>query len=122
MYIDLWKNGKSYREAIHRLVALVYCDKPDGATDVDHIDHNKTNNNYKNLRWVSHKENIHHSYEIMPQTRNFRECVLEYCGKIIGKFKSINECCIYAAEHFGLSYSSMNKYRKVGEYVIRCND
>ena len=42
---------------IHRLVAEAFLPKPLGATDVDHIDGNKTNNRVENLRWVSHKEN-----------------------------------------------------------------
>ena len=42
---------------IHRLVAEAFLPNPLGATDVDHIDGDKTNNRIENLRWVSHKEN-----------------------------------------------------------------
>ena len=43
--------------SIHRLVAEAFLPKPLGATEVDHIDGNKSNNRVENLRWVSHKEN-----------------------------------------------------------------
>ena len=42
---------------IHRLVAEAFIPKPLGATEVDHINGNKTNNRVENLRWVTHKEN-----------------------------------------------------------------
>ena len=43
--------------SIHRLVAEAFLPKPLGATEVDHIDGNKSNNRVENLRWVTHKEN-----------------------------------------------------------------
>ena len=43
--------------SIHRLVAEAFIPKPLGATEVDHINGNKTNNRVENLRWVTHKEN-----------------------------------------------------------------
>lgn len=62
-----WLNGWGYLQVtlnetrntplVHRLVAKAFIPKPPGATDVDHIDGDKTNNRIENLRWVSHKEN-----------------------------------------------------------------
>ena len=43
--------------AVHRLVAETFLPRPLGATDVDHIDGDRTNNSLTNLRWVTHKEN-----------------------------------------------------------------
>lgn len=57
------KSGKAKTEKVHRLVALVFCDKPEGATEVDHIDGNRKNNRADNLQWVSHKENINKRFE-----------------------------------------------------------
>lgn len=44
---------------IHRLVAIAFVNLPENWTllSVDHIDRNKTNNTYANLRWVTAQEN-----------------------------------------------------------------
>lgn len=47
--------------------------------DIDHIDRDKTNNTIKNLRWVTHKENMH-SWK--PPAEKSR-CV--DCGKVISR-------------------------------------
>lgn len=49
---------------IHHLVAHLFVrnKRPGVAVEVHHIDHNKHNNHYKNLRWVTRSENIKLSY------------------------------------------------------------
>jgi hypothetical protein len=48
----------------HTLVALKYIGKPPTEKhEIDHIDGNKANNHYTNLRWVTHSENILRSFE-----------------------------------------------------------
>ena len=61
------KNGKF--ETIHRLVAKAFCENPDPEQKyiVDHIDHNRKNNYYKNLRWVTPKENALNSNPRKPR-------------------------------------------------------
>jgi len=49
--------GKSTRTNVHRLLAMAWIPNPDKLSDVDHVDHDKTNNNLENLRWVSHRTN-----------------------------------------------------------------
>ena len=50
--------NKEYTVKVHQAVALAFCSRPEGKTEVDHIDGNKQNNSAVNLRWVSHIENL----------------------------------------------------------------
>ena len=50
----LSKNGKTKTKRISRLVAETFIDNPNNFTTVDHIDRNRTNNIYTNLRWANY--------------------------------------------------------------------
>lgn len=52
--------GKKYNRYVHRLVAEAYCDLDvnNKKYEVDHIDSNRLNNNYLNLRVVTRAENM----------------------------------------------------------------
>jgi len=55
--VDISKNGIKKTFTVHRLVALAFLENPDNKQMIDHIDENKSNNNVKNLRWATSKEN-----------------------------------------------------------------
>lgn len=57
-FVDLYKNKKRYRFMIHRLVYSTFVGDIDKNLVIDHIDHNKENNNLDNLQQISHRENI----------------------------------------------------------------
>lgn len=55
--VSLRINGKSKNVFVHRLVAFKYVDGFKPGLVVHHKDSDKQNNNYKNLEWVTHREN-----------------------------------------------------------------
>ena len=57
MSVDLYKNGKSKKHYIHRLVATMFIDNPRDKNEINHIDENKLNNCAKNLEWCTSSEN-----------------------------------------------------------------
>ena len=110
LMIGLSENNVITKYLVHRLVAITFLPNPNNCSDVDHIDHNMTNNNVNNLRWLTHKENLHHSYEIQDQVRNYIIVQLFHEEKYIGTFKSISLACRYANKKYGVSYSGLQKY------------
>lgn len=98
-------SGKIIKHLIHRLVGFVFLGFPSGKLDrINHIDENKSNNYYKNLEWITHKNNMIYScgksvYQINKET-----------GKIIRKFGSIREAMRYIAEK-NISTGSNNSIR-----------
>ena len=57
--VCLSKNGVAHHFLVSRLVAEAFCPNPDpeNATTVDHIDHDTSNNNAENLRWLPLHDN-----------------------------------------------------------------
>ena len=54
-YLHTRCNGCLY--SVHRLIAETFIPNPDNLPHVDHINNNKSDNNYLNLRWVTVSEN-----------------------------------------------------------------
>ena len=59
--VSLYRDGKSIKIFVHRLVAMVYLSNPKNLPVVMHLDNNIYNNHYKNLKWGTQKENVHQS-------------------------------------------------------------
>jgi len=64
LHIHLNKDGITYTESIHRLVAVTFIPNPENKPEVEHIDGNPMNNNVSNLRWCTHIENMRNSITI----------------------------------------------------------
>ncbi len=56
LYVDLWKDNRSYKRPIHRLIAETFIPNPKRKLTVDHKDGNRLNNSIENLRWATYSE------------------------------------------------------------------
>ena len=61
-YLQVRLNGKAYLK--HRLVALQWIENPDPEhlTQIDHLNHTKTDNHIDNLSWVSNDQNANNKH------------------------------------------------------------
>lgn len=57
----LFKNGKRRQHKVHRMVAEMFVEGYEDGLQVNHIDGDKKNNNFKNLEWCTDKENRLHA-------------------------------------------------------------
>lgn len=55
--IDLYKDGIRYKFSIHKLVAIHFVPNPYNLPIVLHLDNNKLNTYYTNLKWGTYSEN-----------------------------------------------------------------
>lgn len=63
LHVSLSQGPRIERHRVHRLVAQLFVPNPNGYTEVDHIDCDKTNNRADNLRWCTHAENMQFAKE-----------------------------------------------------------
>ena len=117
LYWSVEIKGKTKHLSVHRTVAEAFIPNPNNLPEVDHIDRNKLNNNVDNLRWTNRIGNLRNSE--CGMVRNHRLCVLTHEGKMIAIAESIKEMSRVCEYTYGLSPSTMEKYRKSKGYEIK---
>lgn len=70
LLVSLRKNGARENHYVHRLVASAFCENSGNKETVNHKDHDRKNNNAENLEWVTQKENVRYSSEIMRKPKS----------------------------------------------------
>lgn len=101
-------NGRTYR--VHKLVARAFIPNPDGYTEVNHIDCDKTNNRVDNLEWISHKENIRHAAKSgrMAHSRA-RRPVVAFTDQGYQVYGSINEAAKSTRKPLSTVFSALRR-------------
>lgn len=134
--VQLFKDGKSKRLLIHRLVAEAFIPNEYNYPQVNHIDENKTNNSVANLEWCTAKYNMNYnngierrianrdySLESLKETarRNGKKVsrpVLQIDGdRIIARFESAKAASLATGiDHSHICDAARGKYKTAGGY------
>ena len=116
-YVMLYLNQVQYY--MHRIIAeqFIANDNPENKTDVDHIDHVRTNNKIDNLRWTTHLQNANN----LSKTRTGRD--VEYVVELPDNAVVVERYSRFEFEgvyfHGGLFYvdTGNGNYRIVPTYM-----
>lgn len=72
VYLTNIKTGKIKGIAVHRVTLIAWSGECPKGLCAAHLDGNNQNNHYKNLAWVTYKENSDHQYIHGTRIRGFR--------------------------------------------------
>ena len=103
-YVNFKINGKNVNFSVHRIVANAFIPNPNGYTEVNHKDYNRSNNCVDNLEWVSSSQNKYHAFLKEENKKSRGKAVNQYTkeGILIKTFDTITEaaqtlgCCVAA--------------------------
>lgn len=113
--------GRHNSQLVHRLVAKHFCKKYVENIIVDHIDNNKTNNYYLNLRCITQSQNVINSFETQPERMHIKKVYkIDKLGNIVKIYNSAKETVLEEnISHKSLKYSNDNDiYRKGYKWKI----
>lgn len=121
--------GGIVRTTVHRLVAEAFLPNPNNLPEVNHKDSNRANNHVDNLEWVTHSENMKHSYRKGINREPLRKHSIQTRKKVSNKetcFESITEAAEWLVEKgliktrgaaiSGLSSVCRGKGKTIGGY------
>lgn len=107
-YVQNRKSDKKVKPYVHRLVASLFIENPNGYTYVNHLDGNKLNNSADNLEWCSQKRNVQHAFKMGLVNHTTGVQQLREDGSFIRTYQSIHE----AGRDLGISAMNIHSVCK----------
>lgn len=99
-HVKLRRDGKNKLVRVHRLVANSFVPNLNHFDQIDYIDGDKQNNNFKNLRWCSKSTNIKHIYELNPDfQKSKRKAIVATSNSKMIFFPSITKSAEFISSH-----------------------
>jgi hypothetical protein len=88
--IGFTKDSIQTQHRFHIIVATAHCNKEDHCNFVDHIDRNRANNNYKNLRWVTGSINNRNTSMTNRNTSGYQGVLYDKCKSWVANWYDVD--------------------------------
>ena len=136
MYRKPWKNARGYYQLsirdndnnmrtfnIHTLMGMTWVPKPDSDEKLvmDHIDRNKLNNEYTNLRWVNYSTNVLNSSGTAHK-KNYYYYDIYKDGEFIATVKSARKVAEIVGRSETRIYHALEKHKLINGYLVKRHD
>lgn len=118
--IMLYKNGKSKRFLVHRLVACSFLPNWCNEEQVNHIDEDKQNNHVENLEWCNVKYNNNYGTSNNRRSEKMSKQILQYNlnGDFVAEFNSIKDVeKLFGFNNGNISSCCLNKRKSANGFI-----
>lgn len=121
VYCDLRIDGKRTTKLLHRVVAECFLPNPEGLSDVNHKDGNRSNNTVANLEWMSRSDNQKHAYSILKRKRKSK--LTDYQMKVIQYLRNVKKLRLKEiADLYEVDFRTVSEIAKGKRFVLRGED
>ena len=98
--------GKTKTIKVHRIIAQTFNANPDGLKEVNHLNGNKADNRSCNLEWVSHQQNIRHSFDFgLQNNRGENNPISKLTEQDVLEIRAKFKPRIYGRKELALEYN-----------------
>ncbi len=117
-YIDLYFSGRKEYWLVHRLIAKLFVPNPNNFPQVNHIDGNRSNNDYSNLEWITPSNNQLHAYKELGRVRKSK--LSEEQMKEVFDLRNINKQPLQViADMYGISFQTVSEISSGKRFCLR---
>lgn len=118
-------NGRNKSKTVHSLVASAFLEKPSYKVEVNHKNGIKSDNRVENLEWVTHQENILHSYAVLKRKKYLgkehwnSKAVYQYSlsGQFIAKYNCVNDVERNGFNRISVLNAANKKQKKANGFI-----
>lgn len=113
--VNLSINGKCVTKLLHRLICEAFHPNPELLEEVNHIDGNKENNDFRNLEWCTRQQNMKHAISL-ELVENPRTHPCKFTDEEVRKIRQSKLSTVELSSIFNCSKCTIRNIRGMRSY------